>query len=139
MPKPTAPMHPEYKREYNSTPAKCECPARAFNPSTPCKHMQHEQALAEQYRNQITQTWDRPPLVLDVRSLDEIAGNLQRLIDRGRMPKGAQPFVKYSHQVSTRDGLVTVYRVDRRALAIRLRQIVAQKIEAQIKNYREVA
>lgn len=34
-----AKMSPDYKARYNTTSQKCECPARCFNPTMPCKHM----------------------------------------------------------------------------------------------------
>ena len=32
-------MSADYKTRYNTTSQKCECPARSFNPTMPCKHM----------------------------------------------------------------------------------------------------
>ena len=35
-------MSPNYREKYKTTPNKCECKARQFNPSMPCKHMERE-------------------------------------------------------------------------------------------------
>lgn len=38
-------MSLDYQTRYNSTAQSCECPARKFNPSSPCKHMAEEARL----------------------------------------------------------------------------------------------
>ena len=37
---------PDYRTRYGSTPSRCACPARKFNPSQPCKHMALEAELS---------------------------------------------------------------------------------------------